>query len=80
MIGLQQKERNMIAPLVEKGSAPKLELLQLDLGAQRHAEEWQREQTERMRARVAQDRPLIERYDAIRKAAGVTVPLRRRDR
>jgi len=32
VISLQQQERNMIAPLVERGSAPKLELLQLDRG------------------------------------------------
>jgi adhesin transport system membrane fusion protein len=30
VIGLSQQERNTVAPLVERGSAPKLELLQLD--------------------------------------------------
>ncbi|MDB5491017.1 MAG: type secretion rane fusion, HlyD family protein [Micavibrio sp.] len=30
VIGLSQQERNMIAPLVERGSAPKVELIQLD--------------------------------------------------
>lgn len=32
VIHLQRKERNMIKPLVDKGSAPQLELLQLDRG------------------------------------------------
>ncbi len=34
VLHLQQKEMNMIRPLVEKGSAPKLELLQLQRGMQ----------------------------------------------
>lgn len=34
VIGLQQQEINMIRPLVEKGSAPKLELIQLQRGIQ----------------------------------------------
>ncbi len=34
VIGLQRKEMNMIRPLVEKGSAPPLELLQLERGLQ----------------------------------------------
>lgn len=32
VVGMQQQEMNMIRPLVEKGSAPKLELLQLQRG------------------------------------------------
>lgn len=32
VIRISQEERNMIAPLVERGSAPKMELLQLDRG------------------------------------------------
>lgn len=39
VIGLQQQELNMIRPLVEKGSAPKLELLQLQRGIQEKSTE-----------------------------------------
>tara|TARA_R110001592_G_scaffold144484_1_gene367599 strand:+ start:5643 stop:7043 length:1401 start_codon:yes stop_codon:yes gene_type:complete len=39
VVHLQRKEMNMIAPLVEKGSAPKLELLQLKRGMQERMSE-----------------------------------------
>ncbi len=39
VIDLQRKERDLIAPLVEKGSAPKLELLQLERGLQERTTE-----------------------------------------
>ncbi len=53
VIALQREEKNMIAPLVEKGSAPKLELLQLERTIKEKSTELNSVQTNLPRAQSA---------------------------
>ena len=68
VIHLQRQERDLIAPLVERGSAPKLELLQLDRGLKERASELNGLKSSLPRARSAIEE-VTARLNEIRKTA-----------
>ena len=68
VIHLQRQERNMIAPLVERGSAPKLELLQLERGLKERTAELNGLKASLPRAQSAIDE-VKARLDEIKKTA-----------